>query len=165
MDEWVRRLRATMGMGVTWAAGWALVGAVLAVVLGVLGLDPPGFVSTLLGVFAGAGFLTGATFAGLLQLAEGRKRFGDLSLPKFALWGGIGGLLLGGLASVTLLSGTGFQMADLLVTATTTVLGIGSAAGTLALARGAKDGSELPESQGTEAVEAGVANLLGNPEG
>ena len=142
MDELVKRIRATLGMGLTWAAGWAVIGAVVAVVLGVMGLDPPGYAVTLLGVFGSVGFLSGTTFAALLQLTGRNKSFNDLALPKLAMWGGIGGMLLGALASVALLGGPGFQVRDLLIAATTTVLGACSAAGTLALARRADDVSE-----------------------
>jgi hypothetical protein len=78
------------------------------------------------------GFLAGVTFSGILVLIEGRRRFDQMSLPRFALWGGAGGLLLSGVfvlaaalgGDVLLVLGPVFALS-----------GAGSAAGTLALAR------------------------------
>ncbi len=72
------------------------------------------------------GFINGAAFSAVLRIAEGRRTFGELSLWRFAGLGALGGLV------VSLLTGGGFLVAF-------TVLGAGSAAGSLALARGADD--------------------------
>ncbi len=61
MTTWLRRIRGAVGMGLTWALGWAVAGVFFSAVLGI----------------AGRG-----------------QRIGDLSLPRFALWGVIGGILL-----------------------------------------------------------------------
>ena len=44
------------------------------------------------------GFLGGAVFSAVLRIAEGRRRFDELSLPRFGAWGAVTGLLLGVLA-------------------------------------------------------------------
>jgi hypothetical protein len=83
MQKWLRRIRGAVGMGLTWAAGWALVG-----VLTELFIDPMG---SLVDVWPTAltipGFLGGAVFSAVLQVAEGRRRFDELSLPRFGAWG------------------------------------------------------------------------------
>jgi len=45
-------------------------------------------------VFGVFGFIAGVTFSGLLVLTEGRRRFDQMSLPRFAGWSAVGGLLL-----------------------------------------------------------------------
>jgi hypothetical protein len=45
-------------------------------------------------VFGVLGFMAGVTFSGLIVLAERRRRFDQMSLPRFAGWGAVGGLLL-----------------------------------------------------------------------
>ncbi len=94
MRKWVRRVRGAIGMGLTWAVAWLGLGAVVGLVafdLGAAGLVYNALAS------AAAGFLGGATFAVVLGLTEGRRRFDQLSLPRFAFWGTIGGALVGGL--------------------------------------------------------------------
>lgn len=152
MGEWIRRIRGTIGMGLTWAVGWMPIGALLALVLWVMGFDPTGFVWMLTTIFGGLGFVGGSIFSGVLRLAEGRRRFDELSLPRFAAWGGVGGLLLGGLAGIALFGGPGLQWTDAVIAGVTTVLGAGSAVGTLALARSADDASRLGDGGGIGAL-------------
>jgi hypothetical protein len=137
MNEWLRRVRGVIGMGLTWASGWIAVGALLALVLFVVGMDPPGFFWTITGVFGTVGFLAGGLFSGVLLLAEGRRRFDQLSLPRFVAWGALGGFLLGGLAGLTIFGGPW-------VAGVTTLLAAGSAAATLVIARRAEDAALLP---------------------
>jgi len=40
------------------------------------------------------GFLAGAAFSGILAAVAGRRRFDEMSIPRFAGWGALGGLLL-----------------------------------------------------------------------
>jgi hypothetical protein len=86
-------------MGLIWAAGWALVGVLIGVTSKVLpGLpfwdaffdlfDAP------LPALAIPGFVGGVLFAMVLGIAGRRRRFEELSLPRFAAWGALGGLLL-----------------------------------------------------------------------
>jgi hypothetical protein len=159
MKEWLRRIKAAIGMGLTWAAGWMPIGVLFALSLSVVGLGPPGlagFVGTSAVLFGVLGFCGGSIFSAVLRLAEGRRRFDELSLPRFALWGGVGGLLLGAMAGMVLFTGPGMQLADAVVAGVTTLLGAGSAAGTLALARRAEDeglleaGADVPQVGATE---------------
>jgi len=91
MQKWLRRIRGAMGMGFTWAAAWFSVGFVPRWVFGI-DSDLPFPL-----LFAGLGFIAGVTFSGLLVLMEGRRRFDQMSLPRFAASGAVGGLLLGAL--------------------------------------------------------------------
>jgi hypothetical protein len=78
-------------MGVTWAAVWFAAGTVPRWVFGV-NTDAP--LPLVFGLF---GFIAGVLFSAVLGLTEGRRRFDQLSLPRFAAWGAMGGLLLSAL--------------------------------------------------------------------
>lgn len=86
-------------MGLIWAAGWALVGVLIGVTSKVLPGLP--FWDSFFDVFdaplpalAIPGFVGGVLFAVVLGIAGHRRRFEELSLPRFAAWGAVGGLLL-----------------------------------------------------------------------
>ena len=125
MKKWWRRIRAAMGIGLAWAAAWFGAGMVLLLVVGFGAADVP------FPLFFGLlGFLAGTTFAGILGLVAGKRRFDQMSIPRFAGWGALGGLLVSG--AIVLASGEG----DFLALGTVfAVAGATSAAGTLALAR------------------------------
>ena len=91
MKNWGRRIRAAIGMGLTWGVAWSGAGALLARV--------PGF-STDLPLpllFAPLGFVTGVVFSGILVAIERRRRFDRLSVLRFGVWGAVSGLLLSGI--------------------------------------------------------------------
>ncbi|MFQ5680217.1 MAG: hypothetical protein ACE5HP_12270 [Gemmatimonadota bacterium] len=134
MKRWLRRLRGAVGMGLTWAMAWFGAGMILLVV-GVRA-DVPFPIG-----FGALGFLAGVTFSGVLGIVEGRRGFDQMSLPRFATWGGVGGLLLSvlfvlgvALAGDTTLPGHLVFLGPLFA-----VAGAGSAAGSLALARKAEE--------------------------
>ena len=146
MKKWLRRIRGAVGMGLTWAAAWFGVWAAAGLVsLAINGAGALGqLVDTLM--FPLLGFVSGAVFSGVLGIAEGRRRFDEMSLPRFAAWGAVGGLLLFGLAG-----GAGGGIYGMVVNGSiVALLGAGSAAGSLALARRADD-RELLEA-GEEAL-------------
>src|SRR3990170_308777 len=89
MKKWMRRIRAAIGMGLTWAAAWFSAGMMLLLVVGVDAADVPFPLG-----FGLLGFLAGVTFSGVLGIVERRRRFDQMSLPRFAGWGAVGGLLL-----------------------------------------------------------------------
>ncbi len=91
MKKWGRRIRAAIGMGLTWGAAWFGAGILLARV--------PGFYSDLpfALLFAPLGFVTGIMFSGILVAIEGRRRLDSMSLARFAGWGAASGLLLSGI--------------------------------------------------------------------
>ena len=136
MRKWLRRVRGALGMGVTWAAAWAVAGSVPR---WVLGIDADAPFPLVFGVF---GFLAGVMFAVLLALTEGRRRFDHMSLPRFAAWGAVGGLLLSALFALAVSLGWGDVLA---VAATFAVASAVCAAGSLAVARRAA-WRELPDS-------------------
>src|SRR5256885_16251010 len=88
MQQWLRHIRGAIGMGVTWAAAWFAAGLVPRRVFGV-STDAP--LPLVFGLF---GLLAGAAFSGVLALTEGRRRFAQMSLPRFAGRGAMGALLL-----------------------------------------------------------------------
>jgi hypothetical protein len=151
MRKWMRRIRGAIGMGVTWAAAWAAVGFVPRWVLGIES-DLPFSI-----LFGGLGFIAGVTFAGLLALAEGRRRFDQMSLPRFAGWGAAGGLLLSALFVRGASYGWG-QIAG--ISSLFALASAGCAAGSLVLARRATS-RELPGGRGDVAG----AGLIGREKG
>ncbi len=157
MGKWLQRIRGAIGIGLTWAVGWAPVGAVTGLVAGVFLGFPLGVIATNYAVMFGVlGFTGGTLFSTLLRIAEGRRRFDELSLPRFAVSGGAGGLLLGILAVTLGLVGLGgITPLTVSVVAAAGLLGVGSATGSLALARKADD-QELLEG-GQSAAEVGLS--------
>ncbi|MGD8320693.1 MAG: hypothetical protein PVJ02_09570 [Gemmatimonadota bacterium] len=127
MKKWLRRIRGAIGMGLTWALAWFAVGMVLLLIVGFGAADVPFPLG-----FGFLGFLAGVTFSGILGIVEGRRTFDQMSLPRFALWGGVGGLLFSG--AFVWIAALGVDV--LLVLAPVFAFaGAGSAAGSLALAR------------------------------
>src|SRR5512139_1738757 len=98
MTSWLRRIRGAFGMGLTWAAGWALFGLLIGVTSVVLpDLPWDAFFAVFdapLPALAVPGFVGGALFSVVLGIAARRRRFDQLSMPRFALWGAVGGVLL-----------------------------------------------------------------------
>lgn len=139
MGKWWRRIRGAIGMGLTWAAAWFATGMGLLLIVGPNAADVP------FPLFFGLlGFLAGLTFSGVLGLVEGRRRFDQMSLPRFSLWGGVGGLLF----ATVFVAISGIGMDGLMLLGPVFGLaGAGCAAGSLALARYAED---------TELLDAGA---------
>lgn len=130
MRKWLRRIRGAIGMGLTWAVAWLGAGLVLLLIVGLDAADVP------FPLFFGLlGFLAGVTFSGVLGIVEGRRRFDQMSLPRFAAWGAIGGLLLSGV--FTWVSGLAGEF--LVLGPVFALSGACCAAGSLALARRAED--------------------------
>ena len=91
-------MRGAVGMGLTWAAGWAVAGVLIGITSNVLpGLPWDAFFKVFdapLPALAIPGFFGGALFSVVLGIAARRRRFDELSVPRFATWGAVGGLLL-----------------------------------------------------------------------
>src|SRR5688500_12579799 len=96
--KWMRRIRGAVGMGLVWAAGWAVGGLLIGVASLLLPFLPwDSFFEVFdapLPALAIPGFVGGALFSIVLSIAGRRRRFDELSLPVFAAWGALGGLLL-----------------------------------------------------------------------
>jgi hypothetical protein len=131
-------------MGFAWGAAWAAAGILLAVVTGFKADAPFPLVFGVLGFFAGV------TFSAFLALIEGRRRFDQMSLPRFAGWGAVGGLLFSAVFAKAASLGGG----DVLVVAPAFALASAvCASGSLALARRAVK-RELPDGRaGTTTAE------------
>jgi hypothetical protein len=141
MGKWMRRIRGAIGMGITWGVAWGVVGSVPRWLFG-FNADVPFPL-----VFGVLGFMAGVIFSGLLMLTEGRRGFEQMTLPRFAAWGAVGGFLLS--AIFTRVASLGF--ADVLAIAPTfAVAGAICASGSLALARRAGM-RELPDIRGDAA--------------
>jgi len=139
MKKWVRRIRGAVGMGLTWAAAWF--GAGMIILLGLLVAGIPGAdVPFPLG-FGAFGFVAGVIFSGVLGLIESSRRFDQMSFPRFAGWGALGGFLLSAIfvSGVAIAEDPAFFENLLFLGPIFAVAGAGSAAGTLAMARRAKD--------------------------
>ena len=135
MQTLMRRVRGAIGMGLAWGAAWSLVGGAPRWLFG-FNADVPFPI-----VFGVLGFIAGVIFFALLVLTERRRTFDQLSLPRFAAWGAVGGILLSAIFTRIASLGAG----DVLVIVPTFALACAAcASGSLALARrGAK--LELPD--------------------
>jgi len=166
VKTWLRRIRGAVGMGLTWAVGWALVGVLIGVSIEFLGLPLGWFIEVFdapLPALAVPGFFAGAAFSTVLGIAGRRRRFDELSLPRFAAWGAAGGLLLSAIP-VAVLSMEAQSAAAAVIAGTLTLLSAGSAAGTLLLARMSEDRELLDASADVAEVgleEGEARELLG----
>jgi len=142
MRKWLRRIRGAIGMGFTWGVAWSVAGIVLTVVTR-FKADAPFPL-----IFGVLGFIAGVIFSAILALTEGRRRFDQMSLPRFAGWGATGGLLLSALFAKAASLGWG----DVLAIAPTLALACAvCASSSLALAR--RGGPrELPDIRGDTAA-------------
>jgi len=138
MKGFLRKLRGIIGTGLTWAAGW---GALFGVAWLARGFPLGMAVEAVLGgAFLGA--FAGGSFAVILSLAERRRTLQELSVPRVAIWGGIGGvallLVMSPLALSRLLH-AGVPLAAMISLLTpmaiSGILGAGFAAGSVALAK------------------------------
>jgi hypothetical protein len=168
MQAWLRRLRGVIGTGLTWGVGWGLVGVLIGVGLA-LGLPLQWFIDVFdapLPALAVPGFFCGTVFSIVLGVAGRRRRFDELSLPRFAAWGALGGFLLGaGPVAVALNANTVSTLAAAVTMGFLSGLSAASAAGSLWLARGAEDHALLEASGDVAEVgltEAEAKELLGN---
>ena len=157
MKRWLQRLRGALGTALVWAAGWSGAGIVFAL-MGLFGNLVPAEYAVFAGVFAAMGFVSGAAFSAVLAITEGRRRFDEMSLPRFAGWGAVGGVLLQ-LVMVGLGESTSVVMVGL-----SALMAAGSAAGSLVLARKAEDRGLLEDGADVGDIgltEAETRELLG----
>jgi hypothetical protein len=141
MGKWMRRIRGAIGMGVTWGFVWSAVGSVPRWVFG-FNTDAPFPL-----IFGVLGFIAGVTFSVLLALTAGRRRFDQLSLPRFAGWGAMGGVLLSALFAKAASLGWGDVLA---IAPTLAAASAACAAGSLAVARRSVR-RELPDARANTA--------------
>lgn len=141
----LRRIRAVLGVGVTWALAWAIAGAVIGVSSLLLPALPwNAFFEVFdapLPALAIPGFVAGVIYATLLGVVGRHRRFDQLSLRWVAAWGAVGGVLLSGIP--LLLSGAGLGVWWVLV-GPFTMLSAASASASLVIARRAEESAGLP---------------------
>jgi hypothetical protein len=134
MKNWLRRIRGAIGIGLMWAFAWFAAGMILLLIVGPDAADVPFPLG-----FGMLGFFAGASFSVVLGAVEGRRSFEQMSIPRFAGWGALGGLLLSGaFVSIVALLGAG-SLEVVVLGPVFAIAGAASAAGTLALARMARD--------------------------
>jgi hypothetical protein len=108
-----------------WGAAGAIAGGMIELILNILpGSDLFLGVDMWPAVLAIPGFLAGVVFSVVLAITERRRRFEDLSLTRFGVWGAVAGALLGILTGIPVIALVPFML----------VCGA-SAAGSLTLAR------------------------------
>lgn len=126
MSKLLRRIRGAIGIGLAWGAAWGAAGGIPRWLFG-FNTDAPFPI-----IFGVLGFIGGVVFFAVLALAERRRTFDQLSLPRFAAWGALGGLLLS--AIFTRIASLGAT--DVLMIAPTFMAACAAcASGSLALAR------------------------------
>ena len=133
MGRWLRRVRAAVGVGLTWAVAWFAAGMLLMIATG-FDADVP--VPLL---FALLGFVAGVSFSAILAAIDGRRKLEQMSIKRFAGSGAVGGIMLSGLFGVAgLLAGENIWGDTLMLIPIFATAGAVSAAGSVALARKAQ---------------------------
>lgn len=150
MQTWFRRIRGALGMGTTWALGWALTGLAIGVASMALPFLPWHWffdlVDAPLPALAVPGFFGGMFYSLVLGIAARRRRFEDLSLPRVAAWGAVGGLMLALLPAFMVLvglasmggKGLGLWQLTAIIAGPLMLLSSASATGSLLIARKAE---------------------------
>lgn len=150
MHKWLRRIRGAIGMGLTWAFGWALTGLAIGVASIALPFLPWHLFFDVfdapLPAMAVPGFFGGIFYSIVLGIAGRRRRFDELSLPHVAAWGAIGGLMLALFPSFLVLVGlaslgrsdASLAQLTVFISVPFMLIGAGSATGSLLIARRAE---------------------------
>ena len=138
MSRWWKVIRGMIGTGLTFSAGVGVVSAVLAGLVALLPGSQGGIELARLVVASTIwAFPIGVAFSGFLAMSARGRTFESLSLPRFALLGAGGGLLL--YAPLAANAWQAWDTPTALVNAAILVgLGAGSATATLLLARRAR---------------------------
>lgn len=143
MRNLLRRLRGTIGMGLTWAVAWGIGGGMIELISNLWpALQWPDALDMWIQTLAIVGFMAGVLFAAVLWAAEGRRRFDELSPRRFMAWGLMGGMLLGAIAIALGMGRTALPnllLRAVVIMGPPAVLSAVSAYGSLALARAATD--------------------------
>ena len=173
VKKWLRRIRGAVGMGLTWAIGWAGAGLLIGVASILLpGLPWDVFFQVFdapLPAFAVPGFVGGMLFSTVLGIAGRRRKFSELSLSTFAAWGAVGGVLLilfpFALVAVGLASTEGSNPQPwqglAVIGGLFILLSAGSASVTLMLARRSEGREVLDTGSDARPVEGQAPHLLG----
>ncbi len=169
MKKWLRRIRGAIGMGLTWGITGFLAGMVIELIHNIWPNPIGSAVDIWPAALAYPGFLGGVTFSAVLGIAGRSRRFDELSLPRFAAWGAVGGLLVSLIPAAMMALGLGSSSipAWQITAALAGPFAIGgaiAASGSLALARLADDRELLDASRDVAEVgltEKEARQLLG----
>lgn len=159
VPTWLRRIRAALTMGFTWALVWAPVGVLVG-----LAVDPDGRLDEPWPlIFAYPGFIGGVLFSIILAHRARRRTVAELSLPRVTIWGGLAGLAVG---TVPFLIGTPTGRLPLtllyaVVAGAATALSAASAAATVAVAQRGRSPALPPGHSLDDRLEADQNPLLG----
>jgi hypothetical protein len=138
MSGWLRRIRGAFTMGVIWAVAWGSVGMLMEI------FDPYGRIADIWPAVLGLpAFFGGVFFHVVLRVAARGRTFHELSLPRFAAWGAVAGLLVSALPFLLSTPAGGDWYRAALIAGPITVLAAVSAAGSLAIARRAEQHDSL----------------------
>jgi len=134
-------------MGLTWAGAGALVGGLMEAIANFV--PSLNAVDMWIPLFVIPGFVGGVLFSVVLGIAGRNRRFDELSLPRFAAWGAVPGLLFGLFSfGIDGYHGTWWSALRVaLAVGAPALLGAATAAATLAIARKAA-GKELEAPEG-----------------
>jgi len=148
VKRWLRRLRGAFGMGLTWAAtGW-IIGMGIELIHNLWPNPIGAAVDIWPAALAYPGLLGGLAFSSVLAIAGRRRRFDELSLPRFAAWGALGGLAVSLIPAAMVVLGLATPAVPLWqitvgLAGPLMVGGAVAASGSLALARRAEDRQRL----------------------
>src|SRR5688572_2627475 len=158
-------------MGLMWAAGWAVAGLLIGVSSILLPWLPwDSFFEVFdapLPAMAIPGFFAGVFFSAVLGIAGRHRKFSELSLPRFAAWGAVGGVLLilfpFALVAVGLASRGGSDLGTWQIIAAISgpfiLLSAASASGSLMLARRAENKRSLEAGEDAAGLGAGERSV------
>ncbi len=152
MKKWLKRIRGALGMGLIWAIVWAPIGILIGMIV-----DPDNSMDEMwVAIGAYPGFLGGVVFATVIGIAARRQRLDELSIPGFAAWGAIAGLIVGSIPFVIGDSSTEMPtwLFASIVIGVITLMSAASAAGSLAIARMADEPEVL--GAGADKVDSGL---------
>lgn len=144
MKRWLRRVRGAVGMGLTWGVAGFLVGSGIEMIHNLWPTPFGSMVDIWPAALGYPAFLGGLGFSTVLGIAGRRRRFDELSLPRFAVWGAVGGLMVSLIAAAVVAMDSATPSIPLwqitaVLAAPLTVGGAIAASGSLALARLAED--------------------------
>ncbi|MDB4875288.1 MAG: putative rane protein [Gemmatimonadetes bacterium] len=141
MPRWLRVARGMIGTGLTFAAGVGVVASITGLFVrlghGITGLE----LMQIVGKFSVVAFLLGVAFSGVLAIAARGREFNKLSLRLVGALGAGAGLLY--FVFLALNGGRNWSAPDAIANfVLLVVMGAGSAAATLAIARKARSALE-----------------------
>ncbi len=126
MGRLFRAIRGAVGIGLTWAVAWVMVGGLLSLALAPLGITVDATLT-----WAILGLFSGSAFSVALGMAGRRNTFDEMSLRYFAVGGGLATLLI-----YAYFGHWSFQSLEHWAWATSIgLVGAGFASGSLAVAR------------------------------